>query len=539
MRTPIVCGVLLLVGLLLSPRVSAATFYVATNGNDSNSGSLSQPFATIDRAVSVVSPGDTVMVRGGVYAQTVNLWAQGTANARVVFQSYPGETAILDGTMLPLDKTLVVISGDWVDWKGFELRNSTRTGITIWEACNVRLLQNSIHHCWNGGVFVGGNTFGFTTDNLLQGNTLYQNCQINAAHTSTGGWPAAVGSQWTERLTVVDNVVYENHGEGIAFTLADQGWAGANTVYDNFSVGIYLDNAQFTKVAANFIYNTGNTTFYRSGYPANGISMANETYSGSHPLSDNAIVNNIILGGKRCIYYGNYQSGGGLKNTLIAHNTALNGVLAVLGIDSDTGHIGSIVANNIFRQTLSGASLLSVVNNGITFHHNAWSGGSPGVAAGTGDVLTNPLLANPGGLLDTDYRLQSGSPCIQAAVDLAAVTDDYWGTIRSSPRDIGAHEWSVSAPTVPTAPGNLTATALAKRKIRLNWIDIANNESGFRIERSTGSGAWTQVATVGANVLTWTDSNLTAKVVYSYRVRAYNSSGNSAYSNVASVTARN
>jgi len=352
--------------LFLAPSLPAATYYVATTGSDANPGSLLQPFATLNRAVSAVAPGDTVLVRGGVYAQTVNLWAQGTPAARVTFRSHPGETAVLDGTTLPANTTLVTISGDWVDWQGFEVRHSTRTGITIWEASQVRLLQNIIHHCWNGGIFVGGSASGLTTDNRLEGNTLHRNCQINAPHTATGGWPAAIGSQWTDRLTVVGNTIYENHGEGIAFTLADHGLAQGNTVHDNYSVEVYLDNAQFTTVRANFILHTGNTTFYRSGYPANGISMANETYSGSNPLTGNTVVNNLILGGKRCIYYGNYQSGGGLKNTLIAHNTCLDGVLAVLGLDADPGHSGSIVANNLFRQTLPGAPLVSVVNNGLS-----------------------------------------------------------------------------------------------------------------------------------------------------------------------------
>ncbi|MFM1769526.1 MAG: hypothetical protein RJA22_2055 [Verrucomicrobiota bacterium] len=618
--------------LFLSSSLPAATYHVATTGSDANPGTLLQPFATLNRAVSAVAPGDTVLVRGGTYAQTVNLWAQGTPAARVTFQSYPGETAILDGTTLPANTTMVTISGDWVDWKGFEVRHSTRTGITIWEASQVRLLQNTIHGCWNGGIFVGGNAFGLTTDNRIEGNTLHGNCQINAAHTANGGWPAAIGSQWTERLTVANNTVRENHGEGIAFTLARQGLAEGNTVHDNFSVEVYLDNAQFTTVRANFILTTGNSTFYRGGYPANGISMANETYSGSNPLSGNTVANNIILGGKRCLYYGNYQSGGGLRDTLIAHNTCLNGSLAVLGIEADPGHSGTTIANNIFRQGLAGVPLASVVNNGITFHHNAWSGGSPGLAAGAGDILADPLLVNPGGAADGDYRLQAGSPCIAAATDLAAVTADYWGTLRTSPRDIGAHEWSASPPagplppsnlaalalahnqvnltwtdnaddedgfqverasdgvtftavatlpsnttgftdltvsggvayqyrvrafhgsgnsawsnpaTVttpagpPAAPSSLAATALVKRKIRLNWTDNATNESGFRIERSANGGAWTQVATLKANTSTWTQSSLTAGVTYAYRVRSYNSSGNSGYSNVASATARN
>jgi hypothetical protein len=91
--------------------------------------------------------------------------------------------------------------------------------------------------------------------------------------------------------------------------------------------------------------------------------------------------------------------------------------------------------------------------------------------------------------------------------------------------------------TVPAAPTFLSATALKKRKIQLNWTDNATNESGFKIERSLNGTNWSQIAQVGANVQTYTNSNLKAGTTYYYRVRAYNGSGNSGYSNTANATA--
>src|SRR5262249_14111231 len=82
----------------------------------------------------------------------------------------------------------------------------------------------------------------------------------------------------------------------------------------------------------------------------------------------------------------------------------------------------------------------------------------------------------------------------------------------------------------PAAPSNLTATAASSSQINLTWIDNSNTEDGFKIERLSG-GTWTEVATVGANVTSWSDSGLTAGTTYTYRVRAYNAGGNSAYTN--------
>ena len=91
-----------------------------------------------------------------------------------------------------------------------------------------------------------------------------------------------------------------------------------------------------------------------------------------------------------------------------------------------------------------------------------------------------------------------------------------------------------SAVLPPTAPSNLTASGFSRTQVRLTWTDNSGNESGFAIERSTSSG-WLQVGTVGANINTFTDGNLSAWTTYSYRVRAFNSSGSSAYSNIASA----
>jgi titin len=93
-------------------------------------------------------------------------------------------------------------------------------------------------------------------------------------------------------------------------------------------------------------------------------------------------------------------------------------------------------------------------------------------------------------------------------------------------------------PPPPNPPSNLTATAMSSSQINLAWQDNSTNEDGFNIERCQGAGCgnFSQIAQVGADVVTYNDTGLSASTSYTYRVRAFNADGNSAYSDPASAT---
>jgi hypothetical protein len=84
--------------LLSGAVASAAEFFVSVDGNDAAAGTRAQPWATVNRALAQVAPGDTVTVRGGVYRQQI-LWDTaagakgGAAGQPVTLRAAPGEQA--------------------------------------------------------------------------------------------------------------------------------------------------------------------------------------------------------------------------------------------------------------------------------------------------------------------------------------------------------------------------------------------------------------------------------------------------------------
>ena len=100
-------------------------------------------------------------------------------------------------------------------------------------------------------------------------------------------------------------------------------------------------------------------------------------------------------------------------------------------------------------------------------------------------------------------------------------------------------ESATTLPSIPVAPSGLSAT-VSGLNITLNWLDNANNEDGYKLERSLyGSKTFEEIAMLSSNVTTYEDTDLPSGTEYEYRVRAYNIAGNSTYSNIIQVTTMN
>ncbi|MDI6792863.1 MAG: fibronectin type III domain-containing protein, partial [bacterium] len=129
---------------------------------------------------------------------------------------------------------------------------------------------------------------------------------------------------------------------------------------------------------------------------------------------------------------------------------------------------------------------------------------------------------------------------VKSYADFSGLKPDttYFYRVRASSPE-GSSAWSNEAQAVtweapPSPPTNLTAVALTNNVINLTWQDNSDNETGFKIERKSRGGAYSEIAALPANTRTYADLWVfEPDTTYSYRVRAYNLMGYSAWSNEA------
>jgi serine protease AprX len=121
---------------------------------------------------------------------------------------------------------------------------------------------------------------------------------------------------------------------------------------------------------------------------------------------------------------------------------------------------------------------------------------------------------------------------------LPTVTGTYQ-VIVSSYAGSGDYSLDVSAGIAqpePTAPTALSVWVASSRQLDLAWVDASSNETAFAIWRRSGGSDWTRVAVVAPNVNRFSDRGVSLGVAYSYRVRATNNQGASAWTREAGAT---
>jgi peptidyl-Asp metalloendopeptidase len=109
-------------------------------------------------------------------------------------------------------------------------------------------------------------------------------------------------------------------------------------------------------------------------------------------------------------------------------------------------------------------------------------------------------------------------------------------TLNNTATTVAGYRVSSTTTTVPAAPSSLAVQNSAYNYVTVGWTDNSSNESGFKVERSPDGVTFSEISSVGSGTTSYTDSSVATSTKYYYRVRAYNSAGTSAYSNVANLT---
>jgi hypothetical protein len=123
----------------------------------------------------------------------------------------------------------------------------------------------------------------------------------------------------------------------------------------------------------------------------------------------------------------------------------------------------------------------------------------------------------------TDNSVIDGTTYVYRARAYNSIGDGFYGN-------------ETSATTPLNKPTNLSGTTPSSTQVQLTWTDNSQSEDGIAIERSS-SGPFAEIARVGSNVNSYTDSTVSPSTVYEYRIRAFNSAaGFSSYSNTILVT---
>ncbi|MGB8012631.1 MAG: choice-of-anchor Q domain-containing protein [Terriglobales bacterium] len=269
-RNPnVICAALVVLVLMLAQSLTAqvgATYYVSTKGDDSNPGTIGAPWLTIQHAADKAKAAATVYVFGGVYHESVNFPRSGTTSAPITFQSYPGETAVIDGTGIKATGTqgLINIVGNrsYLTIRGFEIRNYTTsseddvpTGVWITgSGTGVQILNNRVHNITtkagkNGnafGISVYGTSKTPITQLVISGNEVYD--------LRTGQSESVNVDGNVTHFKITNNLVHDNDNIGIDLI----GYEGVGPVG--------YDEAMYGEVSGNTVYNISGITNPGEGY---------------------------------------------------------------------------------------------------------------------------------------------------------------------------------------------------------------------------------------------------------------------------------
>lgn len=434
--------------------------YVSSlNGDDQGVGTVDRPFKTLRKASEVAQPGTIVQIKGGIYPHDT-IVGSGTPDHPITYRAHSNEVPRFQSN--DTAQAAIVIYGSNLIIEGLHVITSIHCGMILWNVNAVQVIRCTIDKCLRGGIYVGGTASKINYAGIvIRDNTITNNCMIRSKEfEDTDSSPGALVVTKSDGALIQHNTIFNNYGEGIILSNSINGVITQNNIYDNLVCGIYLDNCSHSLIERNYLYSTGKTKFFQADLPMSGIVIGNEGRDLFINTDSLSIVNNIIT---RYAYGILYDANGtqgeskypnkssGMHNCFIANNTFYRGYREAIRIyDSVKVSTGNEVVNNIFDHSKAYKPIDGIdpgSQAGFKFHHNGWSH-PPVFAGGPNDVIGEARLLSLNRHYDfTDpaaqFKLKENSPMRDTGKYIPAIKFDFWGTPRTAPFCIGAHELNV------------------------------------------------------------------------------------------------
>ncbi len=482
-KRPRVQGIViaLLLTMCGSPAGLAAVYYVATNGNDSATGTLATPWRTPQKAAMTLVAGDTVYVREGVYPGEVVPANSGSSSLWITYAAYANETPTLDGLgVLPegiWGGIFGIYSRRFIHIEGFRVIRSAYAGILAEQSADIVIRRNITSYTWSSGIAAWN-----CTNIVIESNDVQRACQ------GDGDLQECLTVSGVEGFTVRTNRVHErpvetgNGGEGICVKDACRnGRVEGNTVYDLYRLGIYVDAeaSMLTniEVSANLVYGCAygvvlasevggavrdvrvfNNVLYSNRFV--GIDVADIAADG--PRIDIAICNNTVLGNGHAGFWGGgiaISSRNPLNRRFSVHNNICSGNYG--------WQIGTVPM---------GTNL--TVSHNLLDAYQGWVDGEFVEITGTSAITGSPRFISAA---LRNYRLSPGSPAIDAGTARAAPTVDFDG--RSRPEDSNADGTAaIDVGAFEFTPPHLRQIIITGGAPRIAWESVSG--ASYRVQFS-------------------------------------------------------
>lgn len=424
--------------------------------------SFGENYTTVQAGVNAATPGDTVLVKPGIYNESVVFSKSGSSAGGYI--TLIGENgAILDGTGKG-EVGISISDKNYIRVIGMEIQNftgsNTPIGISVEGSSNhLEIRRNKVHNIDNDNGNAHGIAFYGTestpiSDVVVDSNEIY-NCKLGSSE-------SMVFNGNVTNFMVSNNLIHDNDNIGIDFIgfegTAPTGYDRArngvcvhNTVYnissgsnpayggDRSADGIYVDGGENITIERNTVNNCDigiEVASEHKGKNARNIIVRNNFVSDSY-------LANIMTGGY------NYNKGYA-DNIYILNNTTYHGKQGELVIQFNSDNI--YIINNIFFGVPSQPYLQAwgYNNTDINVDNNIYFGqstSSPGSWSDPRGIFANPKLINP----PTNMNIAQGSPAINAGINPGndSIGNPLYGKldINGKPRvindtvDIGADEY--------------------------------------------------------------------------------------------------